>query len=779
MSSDLKLLTALPLLCFLCAVPQGAGAQMLTGYGAPVAAPVKEAALMVVPVREEKTVVKSATQNKKISQEKKKSVPVDLVADRLEHDEVTQTVTASGHVELKQSGRTLLADEIVYDLGADSVMARGNVTLKDPSGDVHTAQQLMLSDEMRSGFVDGLQSWLANGGHFEAEEGRKEGDKIIMKNASYTPCECDQNEGELPGWLIRAKEVTYHQDENRVTYKDASVEVLGVPVFWSPYLGHPDGKIKRKSGFLTPGIGLDSELGLTVTSNYYWALAPDRDATTGVMLTSQESPVFLAGYRQRYDRAEIEFDGSVTNSSRTESDAGVDVAKGNSWRGHMFSKGKWDMNDKWRSGYDLELTSDDQYLRQYNFSGKDVLENQVFAERFSGRNYAVGRVLSFQDVRIGEERTDQPSVLPEIKANFLGDPNEMLGGRWSLDLSYLGLARDGNGQDVNRLSTELGWQKKIVLSSGLVNTLEASVRGDAYHIADRQTDPPGGPGQGDNGNETRVFPRIHAVSSYPVAKSYEKAQAVIEPVAAVTIAPDVNGEDRDIPNEDSQDVQIDATNILTANRFPGMDRIEDGTHLTYGLRTGLYGYGGSYIDVFAGQSHRFKDSGNPFPAGSGLEGQDSDYVGQIAGVYDGRYGINYRFQLDNDDLSPQRHEADVFADWGRVAWNTRYLFAKALEGTDIQDNREQIENKAAFLLTRKWRLRGSALHDLGEEPGLRRAAVGLDYLGCCVTFSTTAERTLTRDSSGDSGTEITFRIGLKGLGEFDNSNGNGWGARNH
>jgi LPS-assembly protein len=38
-----------------------------------------------------------------------------------------------------------------------------------------------------------------------------------------------------------------------------------------------------------------------------------------------------------------------------------------------------------------------------------------------------------------------------------------------------------------------------------------------------------------------------------------------------------------------------------------------------------------------------------------------------------------------------------------------------------------------------------------------------------MTFGLTAQRSLTSDSSGDSGTEIMLRIGFKNLGEFETS----------
>ena len=611
---------------------------------------------------------------------KKHEAPVDLSADQLVHDEKSQIITAAGNVVLKQSGRTLEADRIRYNLATDTVTAEGNVVLQEVTGDVYIAENVKLTNEMRHGFVKGLQSYLAEGGRFTAAEAERiDQNTITLKQATYTPCECEHDNDGNPAWQIKAGEITYHEDENRISYKNARFEMFGVPVAYTPVLSHPDGKIKRKSGILAPGVGFDSELGLKVVTEYYWDVAPDKDATLGVMLTSNEVPVGMVEYRQRFSQAEIQLNGSATYSERTDSIAGEDVKLKDEWRGHLFADGLWNINEKWRTGFDVELTSDDQYLRQYDFSSKDVLENEIYVERFSGRDYSVGRVLAFQDVRVREEPVDQPNILPEVQTVFVGEPNALLGGRWKMEGAALGLQREGKGQDVNRLVLKGGWQKRHVTGFGLVNTLDASVRGDVYHVTDRDA-APAGAGRSTEGTDTRVFPQLHMVSSYPLVKPYEKMQAVIEPVAAFTAAPDINVVDDDIPNEDSQDVQIDASNLFEANRFPGLDRLEDESRVTYGMRSGLYGYGGSFMDVFLGQSYRLDKDDNPFPEGSGLDSQDSDVVGQVSGLYDNRFGMNYRFQLDNKDMTSQRHEFDGYAHWDRLRLGSRYLFAKALAG---------------------------------------------------------------------------------------------------
>jgi LPS-assembly protein len=704
--------------------------------------------------------------------------PVDLTADSLSHDEDSQIITATGNVELIQGRRILRADQIRYDLQNDKAMATGNVVLTEANGDVFFAEEVELENEMQKGFVTGFQAYLAEGGRFTAKEGERQraGRLIVMKDATYTPCECDESANGSPAWQIRASEMSHDLDTNHISYKNARFELFGVPLLYTPYMSHPDGKVKRKSGLLTPQVAFDSELGLTVIENYYIDLAPHKDMTVGAMLTSEELPVLLGQYRHRFNDASLTVEGSTTYSGYTDSVAGEDIETEDKFRGHVKADALWNINNKWRAGANVNLTTDDQYLRQYDFASDDVLENELYVERFSGRDYAVARALAFQDIRIREEQTDQPNILPEVEASFLGEPGGVLGGRWQVDLSALGLQRD-SGQDVTRAIAEANWQNRVVTNFGLVNTLDLSVRGDMYRSNDRDV-ATAGSGRSKDGTEVRTFTQAHLVSALPMVKPLRKSQIVVQPMAALTLAPDVDEADDDIPNEDSQDVQLDASNLFNESRFPGMDRIEDRSRVTYGVQTGVYGYEGSELTAFLGQSHRFDESGNPFPKGSGLSRQDSDFVGQISGRYKDRYGADYRMQLGSDDFSSRRHELDAYANWDRLDVAMRYLFAKALEGTDISDSREQIEGAAGLFVTDKWRLRGGALYDLGVDPGLRQAEIGIDYFGCCLSFSIGAERNLTTDASGDSGTEIMFRLGLKGLGEFETNEKGRWQADN-
>lgn len=94
-----------------------------------------------------------------------------------------------------------------------------------------------------------------------------------MESASYTPCEpCKKNPDKPVVWQIKASEVTHDEEEHRISYRNARFELYGVPVAYTPYFSHPDGSIERKSGFLSPTFSLDSELGFSVGTSYYWPL---------------------------------------------------------------------------------------------------------------------------------------------------------------------------------------------------------------------------------------------------------------------------------------------------------------------------------------------------------------------------------------------------------------------------------------------------------------------------------------------------------------------------
>jgi len=436
----------------------------------------------------------------------------------------------------------------------------------------------------------------------------------------------------------------------------------------------------------------------------------------------------------------------------------------------------WNINKNWRAGADLYLASDEQYLDQYDIDDEDVLENRLYIERFDNRHYASAELLAFQDLRLDED-VDQPNALPLANMNFVGAPNSALGGRFEWDTSFLSLYRTGNEQDMNRLSSTLEWQRQDILPLGLVTTSSLSLRGDSYYTTDRDI-ADSDPSQDDDQYDDRIIPTAHLEIAYPLHKNLKTSQIQIKPRVSFTARPDIDN-DSDIPNEDSQDAQIDYLNLFEADRFPGLDRVDDNSRANYGIEVGYYTNDGNEFTAGIGQSYRFNDDDNPFVNGSGFETQSSDIVGQIGANFDDyRHNLNYRFQIDGRQLNAERHEFYGATSIKNMRLSATYLYEKGSEGTEFTQSREQIKASARYNIDDNWAVNATALYDLGEDEGLRESLAGLSYDDDCFGITAEVQRDLQRDSTGSDDTSVLLRFRLKNLGEFETTAYDGGGDDN-
>ena len=712
-----------------------------------------------------------------------RTLPVNFTAKALTHDDEKQTVTAVGDVELVQGTQILRADKMVYYLSEDKVAAIGNVSLLDEKGDVHFMEYVELHNQMKDGFIQGLLSLLSDGSRFTAAEAKREngGMKTTMKEATYTACKVCENDPH-PLWQIRASTVVHDVEDKSINYTNARLELMGVPILYSPIFSHPDPTEKQKSGFLRPQYGWSTDLGTHAEAGYYYAVAPDKDLTFQVEPTALAGTVFKGQWRERFENGQLSIDGNTVNSDRNDVDGTIAQ---NRQRGSIFANGLFDLNNEWRSGFDLQRASDKEYLSFYDLYNNDpsqtglktngVLDSDIYAERFSGRDYSKISAMSFEDLRLGTS-TDQPDILPMAEHTMIGEPNALLGGRWNFGTSVLGLIRNTNDQNVQRGSLDLGWERRGTSASGFSNIVALDGRSDFYSVQNSDIAKLN-PGLDSNPTIARGMVTGSLISSYPMVKGLNNAQAIFEPVAGVNISPKVSNKDNEIPNEDGADVQLDADNLFRPNRYPGIDRQEDGGRVNYGVKTGLYGDDGKYGKVFLGESYRlYGDS--LYPQGSGLETRRSDVVGQIKLGLSKYLDADYRIQLDSSTLAARRHEVQAGGGDDRFHLNLRYFYiapvaglmsaplTTPITGADFINTRQQIETDGTYNITKTWKFHGTELFDLGDQPGLRNATTGIEYVNECFTFGIDGSRNIAAVASGDNETRIMFRIGFKGLGEF-------------
>jgi len=695
------------------------------------------------------------------------AMPTALEADEFIYDQVQEIITAKGGVQLAQGAQTITANEMTYNVRDDVAVASGDIVFTDEDGNQYFADVIELNDQMRSGLIENLYSELEDGGRIWAKSAVRENPQNhALKDARYTPClPCKTNPDATPPWALRASEVNHDKENALISYKNVRFEAGGVPVMYAPYFSHPDGTVDQKSGFLAPEIGFGSDFGFNFMTPYYWALSPSSDITAGLRIFTGAAPQLNLEGRKRFENGEIRLTTSSTYSERTDSVDGVDVFRDEEFRGHIELETLFDLNKYWRAGTDLQLATDEQYLDQYDIDDDDILENRAYVEGFDDRNYATLQLLGWQDLRIDSD-TDQPNALPLANLSYVAKPNSSLGGRLKWDSSFLSLVRTGDDQDVNRLSSRLGWQRRDVLPLGLTSQVDFAVRGDAYYTLDRdiaKIDTT----EDDKKFDTRAIPTANVEIAYPLHRPLENSQIRIKPRVSFTARPDVDN-DSDIPNEDSVDTQINFTNLFDADRFAGVDRVEDRTRVNYGIETGYYKDNGDEFTAALGQSYRFDNDDNPFNQGSGFENQQSDVVGQLGlSLNKHRDNLNYRFQLDGKKLAVERHELYGATKIGKAKTSAIYLYEKGSQGTEFPESRQQIQGRVEYDINEKWTASAAALYDLGEDDGLRESIIGLGYDDECYGITAEIRRDLQSEASGSNDTTVLMRFRLKNLGEFE------------
>ncbi|MGH6944102.1 MAG: LPS-assembly protein LptD, partial [Geminicoccaceae bacterium] len=677
-----------------------------------------------------------------------------------QYDSQRGVVSAQGNVVVIRGDRRLLADVLTYDEKADQIEAHGNVILLEPSGEAVFADQVTLSGDLGTGVIDQLRARLQGDALFAAVKARRtEGRRTELDRAVYSPCPLCADPSKPPLWQIAAERVTHDQESKTITYRNAFFELWGVPVLYTPYFSHPDPTVKRKSGFLAPSFGSDSALGLMVQTPYFFNLAPNYDLTLAPIFTTNQGPVLTGEYRHLLRSGR--FDLAASGTYATAGNSGQ-ASAGDEFRGHLQGEGRFRLQNRWRWGYDLFVTTDDTYLRRYDFSNENVLTNRLYSERIWDRNYAAINAYGFEGLRDFDDQGMIPLVFPLAELDWTSEPWRW-GSRFNLDGSLLGLTRT-DGLDTRRLSGGANWELPWAGPLGDQYRLRLGVHGDFYQLdGDPETFE-------DNGTsvESRLYPRATLEWSWPWIADGMPFTPIVEPVVSATWTLE-DLDDQNIPNEDSQDLEFDDTSLFEPSRYPGLDRVEDGSRLNYGLRFSAFGDSGGVLSGLFGQSYALQQDSGLDPS-TGLDGNFSDYVGRLDLSPDRWLNLRYRFRLDRDSLSLLRNEVTAVAGPPRVRFDVSYLSLQDDPEEELFRQRKEINAGVTLGISRSLAVRAQTRRNLElNEPISYK--FGFIYRHPCLQLIGGFERRFTENEDTEGSTTFTIRVTFRNLGERSSETG--------
>ncbi|NNJ75536.1 MAG: LPS-assembly protein LptD [Anderseniella sp.] len=694
-----------------------------------------------------------------------KGTRVDVDADQIVFDERTGDAIATGDVVLTYGDYILIGRKVTYNRNTDTMRAEGEIRMREPGGNILEADILQLQNRFRDGFAEHLRLLLTNEAIVTANYAkRRDGYLTVYERTTYTRCRSCVTDDGTPAWQLVASESVHDEREGIIEHKNARLEVLGVPVFYWPYLSHPDPTVKRKSGLLIPRFSHSTVFGYGYEQPYFWNIAPNADLTLLPKFTTEQGPLLGAEFRHRLANGQYSIKGVGVYQFNPDD---LPSPGNERWRGWVRTKGKFDINKRWSWGWDGTVVSDDTFGREYDFDERTEIVNYIYLDGIHDRNYATVRAYKFQGLLQTDKQDTFPTAAPYFRHDYTFDV-PVLGGELGLSTDVYSIFRkdafvayDTNPQTIDvvqgtrqlRATTQLHWRKEIVTDPGVIITPFGRLRGDlllSNGVPEQEVDNPDSSPAFGEVTDGRILPSGGVDIRMPLLKVDGMGTHVLTPIAQI-ISSRGEGDTSEWGNEDAISLNYATSNLFLENRFTGNDRYEGGTRVNAGfLYTLGFENGGSFNASF-GQSYHIAGQ-NSFVTGSGLDETVSDLVAAVWLQPDEYYKLSYQARFDQETLSIREQDIGISATFSRLKTALNYVKVDKAVAYGRPDDLQQIWGSAEFNLGRGVSVFGGGRYDIDDDKFIDRyVGVGFNCDCAKVRFRYKEEfltdRDLVRDRS--------------------------------
>jgi len=684
---------------------------------------------------------------------------VVLEADTAYENTADNTIIAEGNVEALYQGRVLRADRLIYDRTTERARASGNVVIIEADGSEQFADEFDVGPNLSDGYAIGYSARLPGDATVAANSAIRRSDGInAMEHIVYTACPICED-GKAPTWTIRARRAVLDEEAQMISYRDAVLEIAGVPVFYLPYLAHPDPNSERRSGLLVPKPGISSKLGAFYQQPYYWAVSDYSDITISPMVSQNVNPLIGLDFRKRFYSGAVKFETSFTHEADFNSDG--ETFGEETFRGHIYGKGMFAISPEWQWGFGLESQTDDLYDRRYDISGQSDkrglysnqprrLLSQVFVTGQGDSYYTDAAVLNFQGLRGEDDAARLPLVSPLAYAEKYWDMGDL--GFASVNASSAILTRDV-GADSHRVSLGGDWSTMKILPGGFTFKPFAELRGD-YYLLDEAVS--------GKDSAARAVGNTGATLAYPLIRRGKSVDLMLEP-AVMGAWGFSNVNDPAIPVEDSLLYEFDESSLFEPNGVGNYDLYEGDGKLSAGITARAIWKNGTEIATTVGRRWRSRVDPN-FDVASNLNGTSSDWLASASLKMGQALQLSSRVRLNEEDLSLSRLDMRASTSFSRFrAVGQYYKIDERISPAGTSD--EGIYLQGELQIANGYSIIFSQLRDISRNVDTRQE-LGLAYTDDCARFELIYERSEVRDRTLGPSESFQIRFSLLSLGNF-------------
>ena len=626
-----------------------------------------------------------------------KTLPVNLIADNISYDKLTGILIATGNVEIIYNDTKLQTSEIRYNNKLDTLSIIGKFTINDGNDIITSNNDTIINKKLKNGLIKGARAILNNKLQLSAQSiNQKNNNQNVFKTVIASTCKICAN-NPTPFWQIRANRIIHDKEKQKIYFKNARLDFLGLPVLYLPALNIPEPGISRASGLLVPQFSTSDKVGFSSKIPYYFVIDNNKDLTVTPFIMSKKSVILETEFRQYTKNGYYE----LTNAFSLKDDLNYGRLNG-----FIEGNGSFSLKRNYVADFKIDLANtidfsngEKPFKNNYDYAEPedDRLKNSIDIYKTTSKSFfQLGtsftqsfRYKDFNGDGFKEEDPNVPVILPEIyfRKNY---ESNIFGGNYALTAQSVTLANSSSG-DYSRIGGKLDWKRNWIMPSGLNFGTLTRIMGNGYLAEDNFY--------------KNAIPTAMLEVRYPLSKSSLRKTHMFEPVSQIIWSPNqIKGYvNNDQNTSDSTTAEFEETNLFSINRFPGFDDVETGLRANIGGKYIIYEPNGWEFTTTAGRVFRQKDLKQfDTSKSTGLDTLNSDYVGAFNLKFPKSFNILTRLLLDDSmDASKNETRIQYFSD--KYAADLGYVWLDKQSVLSLDNHQHEVNIRTDYFINDNWK----------------------------------------------------------------------------
>ncbi len=700
---------------------------------------------------------------------------LQVSADQFTYDKDNSRIFATGDVEIIDTKFKLNAEKVFLNNSSNVLSASDGVTIFNSDGSILKASKIVADQELKNAIIEDNFLYLpVTNNDFKNNYLRLAAKRVErrsefwekLENGVFTACEIcfneKKNKFDPPLIQLRAKKIIHDKRTLDVKYYDTFLDLNGKSIFYFPYFSHASPLVKRKAGFISPTFLQNHYFGMSSETPYYFPINNHHDITVKPRFSQKKNPALFIEHRKNFFNGEVtnEISGTIANNKKS---SGIKDSKK---RGHVMSKGEFDLSDDSYLDFQIHRTTDRNYLNTYKYRYKDTLDSFLKIRSHRNFNFYSFESYLFQDLRQNVNLKSIPKIFPRFRIELNSNKNTN-SFNYETRVELINLKRAENNE-----TKKLFFNQDIffptLLNDGTQINLGLHLNGGLYHI-EKFDNPKNGEFEFSK-IKSNFFPQMSIEISKPYVKVTDKYKTIIKP-QFIFLKTNKNAFYREIPDESNvNNFDLDYYDLFTKNRLSGNDRFDNINRFDYGLsflkQTNLTN---TSSKIGIAQSYQL-DNQKYLPKNSGINDKFSDILANIELVPNNHISLNSFISFDKDNLALKNAYSTLMFSIKESYLSFRNIRAPAVldnEGTNLINSKNQFNITYRQKFSDFWSFTTSSTFDKKNKIKFHDINAKIKYEDECLGVSFNWKRQYTHNPEDPTSNTFLFLFSLKEIMEND------------